>query len=136
MPRIKIEGIRELKAALNKYRADAGKAFRRGCAEAAQMLLDNTEELVPLDTGALRASGDFFQEEKGWQTVTSVGYGFPVSGYLDANGLEKNPSYYAVDQHETLWYNHNYGQALYLQAGVDREIGEISNIITTHIIRL
>lgn len=135
MPRIKIEGIGALAKALKRYEKDTGSAFKKGCAEAAQTLLDNTNELVPLDTGALRASANYYQDGKGWSTETIIGYGFAVSGFIDDMGLEKDPSLYAVNQHETLWYKHPYGQALFLQAGVNRDIGEISNIITTYVMR-
>ena len=136
MPRVKLEGIGALNKALKSYANKTGTAFKKGCKEAAEMVLANTAELVPKDTGALRASGDHFQDGKGWGTVTVIGYGFSVSGFIDEMGLEKDPSLYAVNQHETLWYKHPVGQASFLQAGVDREIGEISNIITTHVMRV
>lgn len=135
MVKVKIEGIKELNKALKQYQKATGDAFKKGCNEAASTFLKNNEELVPLDTGELRASGDYFQDGKGWSTVTVIGYGFSVSGFIDEMGLEKDPSLYAVNQHETLWYKHPYGQALFLQAGIERELGEISNIITTYVMR-
>lgn len=136
MPRFKLEGKREFMAALKKHHRDLNKAFARGSAQAADYLLDTIEYLVPLDTGALRESGDWFQIKENGTTVTIIGYGFPVSGFYDEWGREKDPSQYAVYQHE-IPYNHDNEETwLYLEIGLDQEEGQMMNIITTEMMRV
>lgn len=134
--RKKLEGKKEFLSALKKHGRDLNKAFKRASGMAADELLYNIDELVPLDTGALRASGGWFQLQEGGCIVTVIGYGFPVSGFIDEKGREKDPTLYAVVQHEE-FYNHDYPEIdHYLEVGLWQEMGNIANIITTELMRL
>lgn len=99
--RLKLEGVRELTSALKKIQRSYGKAFEKASGWAAEQLLVRIEPTVPIETGALRASAGWQQEGKGWNTVTWVGYGYPVSGFYRGDE-EKHPEDYAVMQHD--WY--------------------------------
>lgn len=100
--KLKLEGVRELTSALKKIQRNYGKAFEKASGWAAEQLLVRIEPTVPLESGALRASAGWQQEGKGWNTITWVGYGYPVSGYYGPDGREKHPEDYAVMQHD--WY--------------------------------
>lgn len=95
----KVEGIKELEKALRQYHKDTGKAYARGLGGVARQILKDAVDITPVDTGALRASGDYFVEGSGWQATAVVGFGFPVSGFYKDN-RERVPAEYAVYQHD------------------------------------
>jgi hypothetical protein len=136
MPRVKITGKKEMLAAMREHGRGLNRAFAKGCADASDYLLDAIEYLVPMDTGALRESGGWLQYKENGSTVTVIGYGFEVSGFFDEYGREKDPSLYAVYQHE-IPYNHDDEETwLYLEIGLDQEEGAMMNIITTEMMRV
>lgn len=94
-----ILGIAELSKALRKYNQDTGKAFAAGLGGAARQVLKDAVDITPVDTGALRASGDYFVQGSGWNAEAIVGFGFPVRGYFKGN-RERIPAEYAVYQHD------------------------------------
>ena len=77
--------------------------------------------MAPIDTGALRASGDYFVEGTGWNAVAVVGFGFPVSGFFKGN-QERIPAEYAVYQHDDPYQNK------YLEYAVDNRIDDASDL--------
>jgi hypothetical protein len=89
-----------------------------------------------MDTGALRESGDYFQTKDNGVTETVIGYGFPVTGFIDEYGREKDPSLYAVYQHEIPYIHDGEETWLYLEIGLDQELGAMMNIITTEMMRV
>lgn len=98
-PKFKLQGIKELEAALRRYDRDAGRAYARGLDGIATEILKDAIELAPIDTGALRASGIHWVEGSGWNAVAWVGFGAPVSGYFKGS-RERVPAEYAVWQHD------------------------------------
>lgn len=94
-----ILGIAELSKAMKKFNQEAGKAFAAELPGIARMVLKDAVDITPVDTGALRASGDYFVQGSGWNAEAIVGFGFPVRGYFKGN-RERIPSEYAVYQHD------------------------------------
>jgi hypothetical protein len=94
-----ILGIKELSKALRQYDKDTGKAFARGLGGVARQVLKEAVDITPVDTGALRASGDYFVQGTGWNAEAVVGFGFPVRGFYKGN-RERVPAEYAVYQHD------------------------------------
>jgi hypothetical protein len=92
--KFKLEGIAALSKALQKYDKDTGRAYARGLGGVARAIYVDADAMVPVDTGALRESGDYWIEGTGWRSVGYVGYGFAVEGF------ERTPANYAVFQHD------------------------------------
>lgn len=86
---------------------------------AGKTLLDASQQLVPVDTGALKASGQ----------VTGDGPHTVAVSYGRQDGAGRNgadTADYAVIQHEALDYNHpNGGQAKYLEQAMHSAAPEI-----------
>lgn len=124
----KLEGVKDFKAGLRAYRKASGAAFQRASEMAADHIRDEAQQLVPVDTGALRASADYYSRGSGWGTVTIIGFGFKVTGFFDENGQAKVPREYAVEQHEYP-YAHSDGRTfLYLELAISNNIDYISQI--------
>lgn len=134
--KFRMEGQKEFKASLRAYRKATGDAFKRASEMAADHIRDEAIQLTPIDTGALRASADYYSRGSGWGTVTIVGFGFKVSGFFDEDGIEKEPRLYAVDQHE-MPYNHpRGGEMLFLDTAIYNNIDYISQIFAGEIRRV
>jgi hypothetical protein len=133
MPKIKLEGAGAFKKALDKAHRDFGRSFTAASERAAESLLAETAPMVPYETGALLASGDFFQQGKGWQTQTIIGYGFDISGKpgpIPMRGDQvKVPSDYAVAQHEEYPAKRTAGTTIYyLELSIDYNLDYLSDI--------
>jgi hypothetical protein len=88
----------------------AGEA---GVQAAADVLLEASQRLVPVDTGALRDSGQVTQE--GLEAAVSY-------GREDGAGRDgQDTAAYAAVQHERLDYAHPNGQAKYLEQPMSSE---------------
>jgi hypothetical protein len=117
--KVKVEGIKELEKALLKYHKDTGKAYAQGLRGVARQIRKDSTALAPIDTGALRASGDYFVEGSGWDAVAVIGFGFPVSGFFK-DGRERVPAQYAVYQHDEPY------EVKYLEVAVDNNVDDAS----------
>lgn len=138
MPKIKLEGVGDFKRALGKAHRDLGRSFVAASERAAHSLLTETAPLVPIETGALLASGQFFQDGKGWQTQTIIGYGFDIAGMpgpvYRRGDQEKVPAEYAVIQHEYYPEKKRAGATVhYLLLGIDYNFEYISDIFYTYL---
>ena len=100
MSRLKLTGLKSLERAMDRTVRDYGKKMEAGLRESAKVLIREATDTVRIDTGALKASGMWYQVGKDWNTVITVGYGFPTFGFYDEYGREKVPSQYAVYHHE------------------------------------
>lgn len=79
----------------------------------AQRILAESQPLVPVDTGALRASGFVTPPERNGDTVSvELGYGGPAAQVNAKTG--ESAAGYALYVHENLEAHHPVGQALYL----------------------
>lgn len=120
MAKVKIEGMADFARALRATQKKYGKAFEKGSDWAAQRFLEENNRLVPKETGALRASAGHYQEGKGWETETVIGYGFEVSGFFREPGHEeKEPREYAAIQEIAYERKRTAGTIIYyLQTGL------------------
>jgi hypothetical protein len=105
--KVKIEGLKELERALDRYVDRLGKAFQQSSADAADTFLHNSDVYVKYETGALRASGVWFQESSGFQTETIIGYGatpeFPhYRVFPNGRTVLQEPEKYALRQHDDI----------------------------------
>lgn len=94
------------KTAMLMGRETPKEVERSIAAKAGRMIRQATHPLVPVKTGALRASGHVYPVEKVGNNKfrVTVGYG-------------GGPIKYAWAQHENRSYNHPVGQAKYLETG-------------------
>lgn len=99
-------------------RIDLIAAGRRGVKSAANRLLAISLPKVPVDTGALRSSG----------RVTNTG----SNGAVPVANVEYSTDY-AVYQHEALDWNHDEGQAKFLEEPLRTSRAELLGIIAKEI---
>ena len=95
------EVIRRLRDVNSRTRAKA----RQGMDDGALVIMDYSRGIVPLDTGALRASS--FNEETANtkdRVEQTIGYGHPAAGVNPKSQI--HPMDYAVIQHENATFNH------------------------------
>lgn len=81
-------------------------------------IYNQSQELVPVDTGRLKSSG----------IVTQIPNGYEIT-YHSEN--PKNNYNYAPIQHENLDFHHDIGQAKYLENAID--IQKIKDIVTMEV---
>ena len=108
---IKLEGMEKLQRLLIAGGRDAVKAVGRGIYNEALEAFDASQEVVPVDTGVLRASGMVSQPQ--WS-------GDDVSVEISYGG---NASSYALVVHEDLEAHHASGkEAKYLEKPVAQQV--------------
>lgn len=115
------KGIRQLEKQLNRKTKDIDYASSEGLVNAAKYLLELSQPLVPVDTGRLKASGNVYKQNKNTVYVSYQAFN-PVNDYD-----------YAPIQHENLMFNHNIGQAKYLEQPFRENMDEIVNRIAEKI---
>lgn len=122
MSDVSVEGVGALRSALNEKGAQAVQAL--GAAlyqEAEEIMARSKASYVPVDTGALRASGQVTGPAiSGTQASVVLGYG---------NSSVK----YALIQHENLSYKHTVGQAKYLEQPVNEALAGMPGRLATRI---
>lgn len=92
---IQVSGVNTVIKNLKMAKEANRKAFERGLLKAGKFLLRMSKKIVPVDTGALKKSGFVRLRWKG-QTRVDVRVGYSI--------------FYAIYQHEILWYRHRKGQ--------------------------
>ena len=100
---VRVEGIDRTKGKLEKLAKENKQKLRDGMWTAGRFLLRESQKLVPVDTGALKASGKVLvrnNSDDAPEYIVTYGNG-EVS--------------YAVYQHENLDYFHETGQAKFLE---------------------
>lgn len=108
---LSLVGDRRLLDLFARAGAGAGPALVQATVESAQSMLADSQEIVPVDTGALRASGQV------WPPHVSGGDVEVVIGYGGA------AVQYAIYVHEDLGANHAPGtSAKYLEIPVTRRV--------------
>lgn len=101
--RVEIVGVENLQRILASGQRNAIPLLASALSVEAEKIMRDSKELVPVDTGALRASGHVKAPEVSAGGVeVEMGYGGAASAY-------------ALIQHERLDYNHPSGQAKYLE---------------------
>lgn len=106
-----------LSVSLQRAFVKGHKAAQNELLLGAQQILQDSQALVPVDTGALKSSGEVIDQG---DTVI-INYGDDSIG---AGGIPSRE--YALDQHENLSYYHpNGGQAKYLEEPFLRRLDEV-----------
>lgn len=69
-----VKGVADLVKALEKVNLNTKAGFEAGLGDAGDYLLEKSQAVVPVDTGALKESGFVESEGSGYGTVVTVGY--------------------------------------------------------------
>lgn len=113
-PIIQVRTHGQVRAKLQSFRTRLGAGVQRGIDRAALFLLRESQAIVPVDTGALRASGRVATEGEGITRKALVVYG---TGY-------------GVYVHEDLYARHAPGKsAKFLERPAREKVAEIKQII-------
>ena len=100
-------------ALLERYAAKAVPPLGRALYTEGEQIMSASKPLVPVDTGALRASGYVEQPAISEDKVTvELGYGGPAAQQNPKSG--ESTDGYAIYVHENLEAHHRVGQAHYL----------------------
>lgn len=93
--------------------------------EEAQMIFRDSQRLVPVKTGVLRASGQIVPpRKKGNNYEVVIGYGGSASSY-------------ALEQHENLLYRHKEGKAAkYLETPAQQRAAKMPEMIANRLRRI
>lgn len=93
--------------------------------EAAHLVLEESQRLVPVDTGALKASGRVTRD--GLEAVISYG----AEDGAGRNG--QDTAAYAVPQHERLDFEHPHGQAKFLETPLHSQAPKVAEVLATEL---
>lgn len=120
-----LEGDVELQAVLRAAQLEAPKAVAQAIYEEAQVIFAKSQILVPVDTSALRGSGDVSAIQGSGQGVyVDIYYGGPAAPY-------------ALYVHEIIGnYHKPPTQAKYLEQPFMQSLAEIQNNISRRIIHI
>ena len=86
---VTVHGIKELERDFRKLGFEAGPAIEKGVTEVGQRIIGDAMELVPVDTGNLRATGTSTVERTKRAVSVVVGFGGPAARY--ALAVHENP---------------------------------------------
>lgn len=112
--RMRVEGVKGLELAAMKLTLRYKRGFREGLEKALDKVYRDSQKLVPIDTGALKASGRVEITGTGFNSRGYVAYGGPVEGFAVEN------VHYSVIVHEAYHINFRKGQAGYLAIAIER----------------
>ena len=120
-----LEGDIELQAVLRSAQLNAPKAVAQAIYEEAQVIFAKSQVLVPVDTSALRGSGDVSAIQGSGQGVyVDIFYGGPAAPY-------------ALYVHEIIGnYHKSPTQAKYLEQPFMESLAQIQNNISRRIIHI
>lgn len=121
MTKVKVTGVRALNRAYRKYRNALGVAYKEGLDDATFRFIEENDDTVPIDTGALRNSGRAYQEGEGFTHTTVLGYGWEIEEiYLDEHGRIKIPKEYAAIKDE---------EYRFLEEGINTYLGLMLEVV-------
>lgn len=99
-----VTGIAELQQRLQALSAEVPFLMSIALQQEAEAILEASQALVPVETGALRASGQTLDVTiRGAMVETGISYGGPGEGF------ERTPSEYAIKVHEDTTMRHPRG---------------------------
>jgi hypothetical protein len=78
---VTILGATRFAANMRGRKADVQGAVWKVVNDTAQRVFNESQRLVPVDTGNLKASGRFTPAERGASIVATIGYGGTAAGY-------------------------------------------------------
>lgn len=110
----RVKGVAAVLRMMRKEDARIARGVERGLKRGGLFVQRESQKIVPLDTGALRASARTTHTGKGYSTVVTVSYSM----------------HYAVIQHEELRFRHKPGRmAKYLEIPIRTKQSEILKIV-------
>ena len=116
------QGIEDVSRALDRVRSQALPALALAVHQEARTILEASQQLVPVDTGALRQSGVVEGPAiSGYEVTMTLRYG-------DHGRLS-----YAADQHFNTQYHHAHGQSHYLQQPLFEATEGMAQRLAAHI---
>lgn len=128
MPKIKMTWVdyNNFEKVVSDYTAqEVEAAMPQVLTEEAQIIFRESQRLVPVKTGVLRASGQIVPPRKkgsNWEVV--IGYGGAASSY-------------ALEQHENLRYRHKEGKsAKYLEIPAQQRSAQMADAIKNRLRRI
>lgn len=89
---------------------------------AAQVILDESQQLVPVDTGALKASGQVTKEDG---PTAAISYGQHDGAGRDA----RDTADYAIYVHERMDTHHEHGRAKFLEQAMHSKAKDAAEIM-------
>ncbi len=107
--------MRQFTERLRQLERQVAGAANRALLDAAEQLVGDAQQLVPVDTGALAASGTVDDSAAGGPGVGQVTFGFNTS--------------YAAAVHERTDVHHDQGQAKYLEAAIVAGLPRITEVL-------
>lgn len=109
-----VQGVRAIKEYLgSRHQKATAKGLRVGLLKAGLFLQRESQKLVPIDTGALKASANTRIEGEGLDSSVVVSYG----------------TEYAIYVHENLEAHHPVGQAKYLSTPLTEKREALQKIV-------
>jgi hypothetical protein len=121
-----LRDVAKVVANIRKYGRVASDAAAQGLREGGESIMAVSKELfVPVDTGALRASGHVDgPEQEAEGLVVRLSFGGPAGG-KDVG--------YALYVHENLEARHTIGSAKYLEQPVEQMKGEVVELMANRV---
>lgn len=131
MPRaftgIDVRGVNKIIARMETLEQALINFTEHALEQEAKDTIEEARPMVPMDTGALRSSG-FVEEPERHVSQVNVTAGYGRDDVI--NPIHGNPtSNYAWDQHETMEYYHDDGEAKYLEKAVFARFGYMRGVI-------
>lgn len=124
MAEIKLEGMQKLQNILKVGGQQATTAVARALYTEANKIFMESQAQVPIDTGALRASGMVSKPYiSGTTVMVEIGYGGAAAPY-------------AAIVHEDLEANHEVGKAKFLEDPLSQAIPNLGKAVTESVERL
>jgi len=121
---VQVTGHKAIPRAMQRYMDALGDAYQEGLDDACFRFIDENDEAVPIDTGALRNSGRAYPESgKGFSVIYVLGYGWEIEEIYMRGSEIKIPRKYAAVQdrrHEFLRDGIDTYEGLMLEIIVDR----------------
>ncbi len=119
-----VSGISDVVKRMHTVKGEFAKGMERGLIKAALHLKRKSQQIVPVDTGALKASAYVKKEGSGFSTDVTVGYGAYVPGFI------RSPNLYAMWVHERTDLHHAAGtMAKFLSIPMEEERDKMGDII-------
>lgn len=110
---LRVKSLKPLQDELNKITREWTQAALYSAKEIAETIYQNSQELVPVDTGRLKSSGQVISLNEDYYNGR-ISYAVTYEAFDPISGYE-----YAPVQHEELGFKHTIGQARYLADAID-----------------
>lgn len=116
--KFKLTGLKNVEEKLNEMINQVDDIAEDALGEIASNIYARSQQMVPVDTGRLKDSGEIVR-------ISELHWAVQYQAFDPKTGYE-----YAPIQHEHLGFNHTVGNAKYLELAVD--VGEIQSVLKKH----